>query len=105
MLYPIGIYLFPGIFRIMALKGKDREFMFNFSKFLQMIWGIIANKNLEIINKIVKNVLLSAEIERKIAFSAGYIWIFTIFAADFDYNVIFIIGREKEQRERQRLTK
>ena len=37
MLYPIGIYLFPGIFRIMALKGKDREFMFNFSKFLQMI--------------------------------------------------------------------
>ena len=37
MLYPIGIYLFPGIFRIMALKGKDREFMFNFSKLLQMI--------------------------------------------------------------------
>ena len=37
MIYPIGIYLFPGIFRIIALKGKDREFMFNFSKLLQMI--------------------------------------------------------------------
>ena len=37
MLYPIGIYLFPGIFRIIALKGKDRELMFNFSKLLQMI--------------------------------------------------------------------
>jgi TRAP-type uncharacterized transport system fused permease subunit len=36
MIYPIGIYLFPGIFRIMALKGEDRELMFNLSKFLQM---------------------------------------------------------------------
>ena len=37
MLYPIGIYLLPGIFRMIALKGDDRECMFNFSKLLQMI--------------------------------------------------------------------
>ena len=37
MLYPMGIYLLPGIFRMIALKGEDRELMFNFSKLLQMI--------------------------------------------------------------------
>ena len=37
MIYPIGIYFFPGIFRMISLKGDDRECMFNFSKLLQMI--------------------------------------------------------------------
>jgi len=37
MLYPMGIYLLPGIFRMISLKGDDRECMFNFSKLLQMI--------------------------------------------------------------------
>ena len=37
MLYPMGIYLLPGIFRMIALRGDDRECMFNFSKLLQMI--------------------------------------------------------------------
>ena len=39
MLYPFGIYLFPGIFRLCALnaKEKDKECMFRFSKVLQLI--------------------------------------------------------------------
>ena len=39
MLYPFGIYLFPGIFRLGALnaKEKDKECMFQFSKVLQLI--------------------------------------------------------------------
>ena len=37
MLYPFGIYLLPGIFRIISLKGKNRDFLYNFSKLLQMI--------------------------------------------------------------------
>jgi len=37
MLYPLGIYLLPGIFRIFALRGNDRELIFNLSKLLQMI--------------------------------------------------------------------
>jgi hypothetical protein len=39
MLYPFGIYLFPGIFRLGALnaKEKDKECMFRFSKVLQLI--------------------------------------------------------------------
>ena len=39
MLYPFGIYLFPGIFRLCALnaKEKDKECMFQFSKALQLI--------------------------------------------------------------------
>ena len=39
MLYPFGIYLIPGIFRISALSNKKnkREFMYNFSKVLQII--------------------------------------------------------------------
>ena len=36
MIYPLVIYLFPGIFRIIALKGKDKTYMFSFSKFLQL---------------------------------------------------------------------
>ena len=43
LLYPLGIYLLPGIFRISALsnrnkknkKNKAKKFLFNFSKFLQ----------------------------------------------------------------------
>ena len=37
MIYPFAIYIFPGIFRFISLKGKNREFMYNFSKVLQMI--------------------------------------------------------------------
>ena len=37
MFYPLGIYLIPGIFRIIALKGKDKELIFNLGKLLQMI--------------------------------------------------------------------
>ena len=39
MIYPFGIYLFPGIFRLPALhdKEQDKEFMFKLSKALQLI--------------------------------------------------------------------
>ena len=39
MLYPLGIYLLPGIFRIPSLKAikKDKKGMYQFSRFLQMI--------------------------------------------------------------------
>ena len=37
MIYPFGIYLIPGIFRMNALKGKNREFMYKVSKLFQMI--------------------------------------------------------------------
>ena len=39
MIYPFGIYLFPGIFRLPALhyKKQDKEFMFKLSKALQLI--------------------------------------------------------------------
>ena len=37
MIYPIGIYLLPGLFRIIALKGKNKEYMYEFSKILQII--------------------------------------------------------------------
>ena len=37
MLYPFGIYLFPGIFRINSIKRKKRETMYNLSKLLQML--------------------------------------------------------------------
>ena len=37
MIYPIGIYLIPGFFRICALRGKNKEFMYGFSKLLQLI--------------------------------------------------------------------
>ena len=37
MIYPFCIYIFPGIFRMIALKGKNREYIYNFSKILQMI--------------------------------------------------------------------
>ena len=39
LLYPFGIYLLPGFFRIPALsnKGNKRECLFNISKLIQMI--------------------------------------------------------------------
>ena len=38
LLYPFGIYLLPGIFRIFALKNKkkDRSIIYRISKILQM---------------------------------------------------------------------
>ena len=40
LIYPFGIYLIPGIFRITALKAvkKDKSCVYKFSKLLQMIW-------------------------------------------------------------------
>ena len=37
LIYPFGIFIFPGIFRLKALNDKkqDREFMFKFSKAIQ----------------------------------------------------------------------
>ena len=37
--YPFGLYLIPGIFRIISLKtnNKDKKCMFQFSKLLQLI--------------------------------------------------------------------
>ena len=39
MLYPIGIYFIPGIFRIPALKDKqsNKETMYKFSQIIQLI--------------------------------------------------------------------
>ena len=38
LIYPFGIYLLPGIFRIPALSNRKnkRECLYNFSKLLQM---------------------------------------------------------------------
>ena len=38
LIYPLGIYLLPGIFRIHALSDlkKNREYLYNFSKILQI---------------------------------------------------------------------
>ena len=39
MITPFGIFILPGIFRLTALKAekKDKEFMFKFSKALQLL--------------------------------------------------------------------
>ena len=39
LLYPFGIYLLPGIFRIPSLRSskKDRHCMYKFSKIIQLI--------------------------------------------------------------------
>ena len=39
MIYPLGIYLLPGLFRIPALRApkKDKQFMYKFSKIIQLI--------------------------------------------------------------------
>ena len=36
MLYPLGIYLLPGIFRIISLKGKNKECLYKFRQILQI---------------------------------------------------------------------
>ena len=35
LLYPIGYYLIPGIFRMIALKSKNKECLYKFSLFIQ----------------------------------------------------------------------
>ena len=37
LIYPFGIYLIPGIFRLSSIKNKNRETMYKFSKFIQNI--------------------------------------------------------------------
>ena len=37
MIYPFAIYIIPGIFRIPSLKKKDSEFMYKFSKAIQIL--------------------------------------------------------------------
>ena len=37
LIYPFVINILTGILRILSLKGKNKEFMFNFSKFIQII--------------------------------------------------------------------
>ena len=37
MIYPLGIYLIPGIFRILSLKSKGREKMYKFRQIIQLI--------------------------------------------------------------------
>ena len=39
LIYPFGIYLIPGIFRIPSLSNpkKKREYLYNFSKLLQFL--------------------------------------------------------------------
>ena len=37
MIYPFGMYLIPGIFRIIALKKKKKKCMYNFSKITDII--------------------------------------------------------------------
>ena len=39
LLYPVGLYIIPGIFRIPALRAKkqNKEIMYKFSKFIQLI--------------------------------------------------------------------
>ena len=37
LLYPFILYLFPGIFRIPSLNAKNREWIYNMSKIIQLI--------------------------------------------------------------------
>ena len=37
MIYPLFIYLIPGIFRIISLRNKNKECMYRFSKILQLL--------------------------------------------------------------------
>ena len=37
MIYPFGLFIIPGIFRINALKGQKKDCMYNFSKIIQII--------------------------------------------------------------------
>ena len=37
LIYPFGVYLLPGLFRIPSLRKKDKKCMFRFGKILQLI--------------------------------------------------------------------
>ena len=37
LIYPLGLNLLPGIFRIPSLKYKNKEFIYTFSKIIQLI--------------------------------------------------------------------
>ena len=37
LIYPFALYLIPGIFRIYSLKRKKKQYIYNFSKLIQMI--------------------------------------------------------------------
>ena len=37
MIYPLGLYLIPGIFRIPSLKSNKKEMMYKISKIIQLI--------------------------------------------------------------------
>jgi hypothetical protein len=37
MIYPFGLYLLPGFFRIPAIKSKNKECLYKFSKYLAFI--------------------------------------------------------------------
>ena len=37
MIYPLGLYLLPGIFRIPSLINPNKEYMYKISKFIQLI--------------------------------------------------------------------
>ena len=37
LIYPFGIYLLPGLFRIPSLKGKNREYLYSMSTIIQLI--------------------------------------------------------------------
>ena len=37
LMYPLGVYLIPGIFRIPSLKSKNKECLYKISKIIQLI--------------------------------------------------------------------
>ena len=37
MIYPFGLFIIPGIFRIISLKGKNKNIMYNFSKIFELL--------------------------------------------------------------------
>ena len=53
LVYPLLLYLIPGVFRIPALRAKkaNMECLYKFSKMLQLIWNIhkVINNNYNII--------------------------------------------------------
>ena len=55
LIYPLLLYLLPGVFRIMSLRAKNanRECLYKISKILQLIWNIIPIKEYKIVNDII----------------------------------------------------
>ena len=47
LLYLVGLYLIPGIFRIIALrdKNKNKEFLYNFSQYIQRYINLLIKYN------------------------------------------------------------